>query len=171
MAKVASTLQTALKPIRNRLLEEPRVAALPTRVALSTALPAAVVGSSNATAADETEAPLDLLLPPASCEKGQSLPLLHVPFGKNTHGTVALAFALASASGGGPFGSLLPLPLPLPLSLPFPSPLAAPLALALDLALLLPFGVPLGGFPGAAGTAVSFAGTAVAFDFVFALAS
>ena len=66
----------------------------------------------------------------ASWLKGQSAPLLHVPFGKNMQGTVGFAFAPPSPDfAGGPlaFDFSLPLALfllffPLPLPLP-PSPL------------------------------------------------
>ena len=68
-------------------------------------------------------------------------PTLHVPFGKNKHGTLALAFGLASA----PFFSF---DLSLPFSSPFPLP--APLvpsfgdfALAFGFGFTVEFGKPL----------------------------
>ena len=60
----------------------------------------------------------------ASWLKGQSAPLLHVPFGKTIQGTVGFALAPPSPSfAGGPLAFDFSLPLPLPLSFPLPLPL------------------------------------------------
>ena len=98
-------------------------------------------GMTSATAADvfaaadeaEPEPFFAVFAGAASWLKGQSAPLLHVPFGKNMQGTVGFAFAPPSPCfAGGPLAldfSFPPLPLPLPF--PFLYPCHRPCLLAL----------------------------------------